>query len=440
MNRDDIAWEKVIDKLNIDLSKDVSKEIPSSMFREIANREARIAAKTDSRKELPSILRENDFFVLPVKNGLYRLVKGDGFHDLEPISDEISFFDSQLDFQMVTGGSMGESKYMQYAYNSGLISNFTGVDDLFLTDTGRFRATNFDFFVDGIGPISQEGTQVQVDGLFEGKDKIVIIETKARILANFNIRQIYYPYRHYLKTTNKKIINLFMIIDPNTEIYHLWEYVFEDEKDYSSIFLKKSKRYRIVEKPLIQEDLSVEESKEMGWGIPQANMVDRIQKIPVLVSKGFDDSKALHEYFEIQERQSSYYREATEMIGLITHKRVGNKYVYELTELGKEYINLRPDKRNEMLAKQMLKLPIMNHVFNLLVKRTAVSLGKEGIVTSEEISKIIEEHSNLSKGTPDRRASTVMAWFKWISENVGVVEKRNNQLIMIVKRQKTLFE
>jgi len=439
MNADDIAWKKVIEELNIDLSRNISKEIPASKFRDVADREARKAAKVDSREELPAILKENDYFVLPVRNGYYRLIKGDGFHDLEPIEGSPSTYNSQLNFELTTGGRTGESKYLQYAFNSGLLSEFTKIDDLFLTETGRFRAKEFSLSVDDIGPINQEGVQIQTDGLFEGEETIIILEAKTRKLSNFNIRQLYYPYRHNFENADKEVQTIFMYADPKTNTYGFWMYEFENPEDYRSIKLVKSNKYEIVEEPLDEKDIEVKENKEIGWKIPQANSINKIQKIPFLVNEGRNESKKIKEYFEFSNRQSSYYREATEILDLITHEREGHRYVYKLTENGKKYINLRPDKRNELLAKQMLKLPIMNYIFEKLVKRTAKSLGEQRSISKEDIVEFIREKSDLSGRTPNRRASTLMSWFKWISENVGVIEKSDNIIKLSLLRQTSMY-
>jgi len=439
MSRDDRAWEKVIEKLDIDLSTDVSEEIPAKKFREIANREARIAAKVDSRRELPNILEENGYFILPVRNGYYRLIRGDGFHELESISEEPTTFNSQLNFELTTGGKTGESKYLQYAYNSGLISDFTKINDLFLTETGRFRAKEFEFYVGNVGPIKQKGVQIQTDGLFEGKDNIVIIEVKTRRLEDFNIRQLYYPYRHVYKNSEKEIYTIFMYADTESDEYNFWMYNFDNPEDYLSLNLIGSKKYNIIEDPLEEEDIEVEEDEEIGWKIPQANSMDKIQMIPFLVNEGYNDVKKLKKIFEFRGRQSSYYREATEMLGLITHEKEGRKFVYKLTEIGEEYIKLRPDKRNELLARQIMKLPIMNFIFELLVKKTAESLGKGGKVSKDEISEIIREKSHLSKGTPNRRASTLISWFGWISENLGIIERSNKEIKLHTGHQTKLY-
>ncbi len=100
-------------------------------------------------------------------------------------------------------------------------------------------------------------------------------------------------------------------------------------------------------------------------------------------------SEKLKKVFDFRGRQSSYYREASEILDLITHEKKGNKFIYKLTEIGENYISLRPDKRSELLAQQILKLPVMNYIFELLVKKTTESLGEKGEVTKKEITEII---------------------------------------------------
>ena len=68
-------------------------------FSRTSDREVRVIAKIDSREDLPQILRDKELFVLPIKNGEYILVKGEGYHDLQP-APKIEAFTSTLDFEL----------------------------------------------------------------------------------------------------------------------------------------------------------------------------------------------------------------------------------------------------------------------------------------------------------------------------------------------------
>jgi hypothetical protein len=102
-------------------------------------------------------------------------------------------------------------------------------------------------------PIPVNSVQFQVDGLFESKDEIVIVEAKAGTRDDFIIRQLYYPYRHYAAEHDKTIRTVFYIYDEGTGVNYLWEYSFDDPQDYTSLTVERSEKYRINNP---QQDLS----------------------------------------------------------------------------------------------------------------------------------------------------------------------------------------
>ena len=44
-------------------------------------------AKIDRIESLPRVFRENNLFLLPVSRKEYAIVRGEGYHKLEPITD-----------------------------------------------------------------------------------------------------------------------------------------------------------------------------------------------------------------------------------------------------------------------------------------------------------------------------------------------------------------
>jgi hypothetical protein len=201
----------------------------------------------DSREDLPQVLRDKGLFILPIKNGEYILVKGEGYHDLQPPS-EIETFTSTLDFELKSA-KVGDSEmqHIDYAFNIGLLNHFLEFSDpLYLQIRGRKRTPAFTLQV---GPfnITTTSVQTEVDAGYEGRNGLVLVEAKSSSQNDFIIRQLYYPFRQWDINTQKNIRSLFFSFDSKTETQYFWEYEFTDKNNYNSIRLVKCASYQIHE-------------------------------------------------------------------------------------------------------------------------------------------------------------------------------------------------
>lgn len=214
-------------------------------FTETAQKEVRILCKQDTRESRPKIFQENDLFLLPVKNGFYNIIKGEGYVDIPEIKEATTIYSSKLDFDL-DSSKIGDSEmqHLDFAYASSLIRTFMGDDSLVLTIRGRKYTPNFEFHVNG-QQIKVSSVQTEVDGGYEGKNQIVLIEAKSSRIKNTIIRQLYYPFRQWQDCTKKKVVTLFFEKDHSNDTYSIWEFEFTDVKDYNSIRLVKSGRFKI---------------------------------------------------------------------------------------------------------------------------------------------------------------------------------------------------
>ncbi len=144
----------------------------------------------------------------------------------------------------------------------------------------------------------------------------------------------------------------------------------------------------------------------------------KILEFPFRVSEGMNNSADIAKYFEFDPRQSSYYREATEALGLVELQ--GNKY--HLTDIGRTFIKLSVQERNELFARLMFELPVMHEVLMELLIKPTKQIGKT------EIVKIVESNSRPTGSTLSRRTQTLLAWFRWIQNSVGVLNVNNGDI------------
>ena len=250
------SWQKIADDHGL-LGHDFgaapfelsAEQIKKSVqdFEKTTEKEVRILCKQDSRNHRPDIFKQNDLFILPVKNGKYVIVQGDGYTDIPDIADAPIEYKTQLDFHL-DSSEIGDSEmqHLDKAYASSIIRTFMEDDDLVLTIRGRKYTPKFQFNAGG-HQINVEGVQTEVDAGYEGKDKIVLIEAKPANTKDTIIRQLYYPYRQWQAITKKKVYTLFFEYDKNNKTYNIWQFEFTDPDDYASIKLVKSARYIIVE-------------------------------------------------------------------------------------------------------------------------------------------------------------------------------------------------
>lgn len=87
----------------------------------------------------------------------------------------------------------------------------------------------------------------------ENNNSVVILEAKNVVHPDFHIRQLYYPYRLWASKVVKPIRLVFSIY--SNQIYRLFEYVFEDKDNYSSIRLVKSKNYSLQDTDIALNEL-----------------------------------------------------------------------------------------------------------------------------------------------------------------------------------------
>jgi hypothetical protein len=251
----DNSWKAIFDKYKIHkhnfnkepfiITAEKIKEA-TAHFKKTNEKEVRILCKQDSREDLPQVFIDNNLFLLPIHNGEYVIVKGDGYVDIPSIDTKAIIYTSKLDFKLDTSKvGNSEMQHLDFAYAASLIRSFLNDNTLVLTIRGRKYTPNFSFYV-GKHKITVESVQTEVDAGYEGKDKVVLIEAKNSQTNNTIIRQLYYPYRQWQQHTDKKVITLFF--EKRANFYSLWQYEFKKIDDYNSIHLVKSQRFEIIEK------------------------------------------------------------------------------------------------------------------------------------------------------------------------------------------------
>lgn len=248
------SWQKIFTDLKIskhDFNKSAfllsAQDIKTACqnFKTTGEKEVRILCKQDTRESRPDIFKELGLFLLPIKNGYYAIIKGEGYIDIPSINDEIAVYKSKLDFSLDTAKiGNSEMQHLDFAYASSLIRTFTNDPSLVLTIRGRKFTPSFWFNVDH-HKVEVSSVQTEVDAGYEGKDQIVLIEAKNLSASNVIIRQLYYPFRQWQMMTEKKVVTLFFDKKRNENLYSIWQFEFDNPDNYNSAKLVRTGKYRI---------------------------------------------------------------------------------------------------------------------------------------------------------------------------------------------------
>jgi hypothetical protein len=214
-------------------------------FTKVGQKEVRILCKHDSREDRPQAFVEKSLFLLPIKNGVYAIIKGEGYVDIPEIKTTKTLYTSQLDFKLdtVTVGN-SEMQHLDFAYASSLIRTFMQDKSLVLTIRGRKYTPSFAFHV-GRHRINVSGVQTEVDAGYEGRNQVVLVEAKKPSAQNVIIRQLYYPFQQWQTHTQKQVVTLFF--QKQAETYSIWQFRFDEIDDYNSIELVKSGKFIITQ-------------------------------------------------------------------------------------------------------------------------------------------------------------------------------------------------
>jgi hypothetical protein len=422
-------WSDIVSQLNIDVSKPIN-HITAKQIKQITNEDARLMAKMDRIESLPRVFRENNLFLLPISRKEYSIVRGAGYHNLEQITDlKPTIYTTQLPFPTSSLTAESEGVLLEYANSCGLLGKVTGTPNLFQTFRGRRTTPKFNFDVNK-SRVNVDRAQIEVDAGFENSEQIILFEAKIGVPSSFGIRQLYYPFRTAYQDGKKVVRNFFFCLKKEGEkkSYLFWEYEFHAYDSFDPIKLVQFKLYQVktAERVSVKEYQNVRPLKDKKE-IPQADDVNKISEFPLRVSEGYDTADKIKQAFGFVNRQSSYYRQASEILGLVSRDK---RSTYKLTNRGEEYLCLSSQQKSRYLCKLLLEFPIINELF------LDISIDPSKIIGRQHIIGMLKKRSYLTGSTLGRRAQTIISWFKWIRNNLGIVEVNDKGEIRISRHTK----
>lgn len=210
------------------------------------------ATKWDNSAALPATLAADDVFVVHLGKGRHQFVSGIdiGYHAFEPIPERRRY---QWYYRrsMLNSINTSESNVLSVGYNQRIIHDFLYED---ITASPKVYGSNrthipLDYTI-GEDEITVSRVQVEIDFTTEYLGAITVFEAKNGFPEDFNVFQLFNPFRYYLRATEEKqvtSIRCCYLLRKNENL-RLYLYSFEDARSPGSIRLERNAEYTLVER------------------------------------------------------------------------------------------------------------------------------------------------------------------------------------------------
>ena len=418
----DVAWEAAFERHNVirRVSDFGFADVTAKELSEF--REPRLMGKIDHEEGLPKVFKTNRLSILTLTNSSYRVGPFKTFQELPdwrmPDAEmEMLDFPSDLetlDFKNLTG----EPGVINAANASDMLSTFCR-QDVRLTVSGRMRTPEFSYRVNTHDGGSQELTvskaQIEIDAGYEGKDAFFVFEVKNHSAKNFNLRQLYYPYRTWTARIRKDVVPVFLTL--SNDVFDFYQFAFADASNYSSASLVRHKRYMLKHANPETRELVDLAKRGVGVRINQEIpflQADKVEKVIDLVGVLLDSPQTAEElatYYGFDPRQSDYYFNAARLLGLaISEKTEDGVSIRSASPLAQEVFSKPYREKYLALAKLVLGVDSVAKTYLEWVTKSS----KPSKADVERILANSTDSEGISGSTITRRAQTVLAWAGWV--------------------------
>lgn len=419
LTKNEECWKKIFKRYLIleNIEKHNLFEIKAKQIKEF--REPRLMTKFDQSINLPDIFKNNDLSILPITRGSYCIGNFQTYEKI-PYNKKIKIKKINLPTEIKSIQSdniYSESIALNCAYITGMI-NEIAEEELFPTISGRMSTSNFNFDINNIKKnekyhLSVSNSQCEIDGGFEGKEKLIVIETKNFSPNDFIIRQLFYPFRLWHSKIDKEVIPVFMTF--SNDIFSFYLYKFNNYLDYNSINLIDIYLFKLSDEELKLHDVinllkDIKIIPEPTVPFPQANSFERIIDLLGLLMEKDLTVEEITENYNFTSRQTDYYSNAGRYLGLLLKKREYDNVYCCLTKKGKDIMSKPYKEKYLLIIKSILEHKIFYESFK---KR----LNKKCMLNNNEIVIIMRGnpiYNVKSQDTYYRRAQTVKCWIEWI--------------------------
>ena len=416
------AWRQLLDKYPImkSIKEKGYYKILSSQIR--ALKEPRLMAKWDSSTTLPEVLKAKHINILPISRSAYILGDFELYQPLPPLEERVEHMDYvELPiYESISADKINsEAIAINFLLLSGMLDDFLGTNHTVATFNGRMGTGEFDFRVNALhhSPcnISVHNAQCEIDGGFENDESVIILEAKNVAYGDFNVRQLYYPYRLWADRVKKPIRLVFSLY--SNLIYRLFEYQFTTKDNYSSIVLINQKNYSLQDTRISERDLLevrqctkvVTDDNRSHTNIPflQANSFERVISLLEKLYENPMTDQQIADFMNFTTRQSGYYYNAGRYLGLFQKKESDGQTTVNLTSLGEQVFRLSYKRRQLELVSLLLQHQIFADSFDYVV-----STGT--LPEADWIQRKMRLLNVCGEQLIGRRSNSILGWIKWM--------------------------
>lgn len=415
--KSNIAWKKIFEEFSILEQINELGEVLITASEIKKYREPRLMSKWDSVESLPPILKKHNINILPVTRGKYILSRFNLYEDFPELSNKIKKMTvpvfQTIDLKKVTS----EATAINLISISGILDDFLEIENNIQTFNGRMSTGEFKFSIDSEDKkreISVVNAQCEIDAGFENNQSIIILEAKNIVNKDFNIRQLYYPYRKWHDIVTKPI-NLVFLVYSNM-VFTLYQYEFRELQNFSSINLVKTKSYSLVNTKITTQMLiniynrvkiKYDDNRDRNPNAPfiQADSFSRIISLTEELYKRDLSKVEISNLMDFTMRQADYYFNAGKYLGLFEYSEV-TKEVY-LTDDALGLFELDYNDRQLKYVELILQHKIFNELFLEYIFNENISISK--------VQRKMKELNVCSEKVINRRSSTVISWLEWIN-------------------------
>lgn len=380
----------------------------------LSGRQPRLMAKHDFSTSRPWIFQRLRLGIVPVSRSEY-LVGRFNLYERFPETQRGEVRTLELPAGLDTlslEGVSSEAVALNGASASGMLEDFLGCAPLQATVAGRMSTRGIEVRLPDLGvDVAVDRAQMEIDGGFESLEHLVLVEAKNHLSEDFNIRQLYFPYRRFQQRLAKDVVPVYLVY--SNGIFHLYRYEFRDPADFRSIALVDSARYALSSSHLDAQaalDIvrAVAPEPEPAVPFPQANSFERVVNLLELIALQPLSKAEITQRYDFDPRQADYYANAARYLGLAEPV----EDTWEPTERGRRVIEQpQRDARNGALIRALAARRVFREVLELSLDRGAVASTAEICAAMDGLG--------LSLATSQRRASTVARWTQWVLDTVA---------------------
>lgn len=417
--KNDIKWEQIFTDFDV-LNKIQARGrfiIDSKKIN--AYRESRLMAKIDHKAQLPTIFAKHKLSILPISRGQYVIGRFNTYLDVDySLRSKPKPITIPAHLESINYSDLySEQSALLFAHNSGIIEDLLK-DRPYFTLTGRMGSEDFNFNINDVCHankahyIEVSKAQLEIDAGFETRNCLALVEAKNQLVNDFNIRQLYYPYRLWEEKVQKPLKSILMTF--SNDIFSFFVYEFTDSNNYNSIKIVDQQHYSLFSDVITGEEIKAilaqaQPEYEPKHPFPQANSFERLIDLLGLLYDTPLNKDDITLNYEFAARQSDYYTRAGMYLGLITCE--DNQY-YGLSDFGHHVMSKKGKEKRIKIIERVLSRSVFREALNLFLVN-----GK--MPSTDPVAEIISKNRpELSGSTPRRRASTVVGWIEWIVRQV----------------------